>query len=147
LSSTRRNRARAKLHGWQWEQGRRNRPSSYGQLPGQAKELVKMTQTEVIAREMAAKSDEVKARLLDPDKAPPEVGLTESSPSQAGPAGTGTAETGTAETGTAGADMDRPPTASQGPGIADAVVTATWAWPAIAAFIVPGVVFAILMLV
>ncbi|MGI9008948.1 MAG: PH domain-containing protein [Streptosporangiaceae bacterium] len=73
LSSARRNRARAKLHGWQWEQGRRNRPASYGQLPGQAKELVKMTQTEVIAREMAATSDEIKARLLDPDNAPVEV--------------------------------------------------------------------------
>ncbi len=69
LSSTRRTRARAKLHGWQWEQGKRSRPASYGQLPGQAKELVKMTPTEVIAREMAAKSDEVKARLLDPDNA------------------------------------------------------------------------------
>jgi Bacterial PH domain len=131
LSSTRRTRARAKLHGWQWEQGRRNRPSSYGQLPGQAKELVKMTQTEVIAREMATKSDEVKARLLDPDNAPPESDPTQTSPNRSSQAG---------------ANIDGPDTVVQAPGIADAVVTATWAWPAIAAFIVPGIAFAIVML-
>ncbi|HEX9065804.1 MAG TPA: PH domain-containing protein [Streptosporangiaceae bacterium] len=119
LSSTRRTRARAKLHGWQWEQGRRSRPSSYGQLPGQAKELVKMTQTEVIAREMAAKSDEVKARLLDPDNT-----------------------AGDAE----GRQAPGQPAPSAGPAIADAVVTGTWAWPALAAFGVPGIVFAIVML-
>jgi Bacterial PH domain len=102
LSSTRRTRAKARLHGWQWEQGRRNRPSSYGQLPGQARELVKMTQTEVIAREMAAKSEEVKARLLDPD--------------------------------------------NPGTPVADAVVTSGWAWAAIAAVLVPGIAFAIVML-
>ncbi len=128
LSSTRRTRARAKLHGWQQEQGRRSRPSSYGQLPGQAKELVKMTQTEVIAREMAAKSDEIKARLLDPDNvAPPEA-----SPSDAGPS----------EGSAAGAS----PRAARGPAIADAVLTSTWAWPAIAAVLVPGIAFAIAML-
>lgn len=110
LSSTRRTRARAKLQGWQWEQGRRSRPSSYGQLPGQARELVKMTQTEVIAREMASKSDEVKARLLDPDNL--------------GPAGE-----------------------SKEPAIADAVVTTSWAWLTIAAVLVPGIAFAIVMLV
>jgi len=123
LSSTRRNRARAKLHGWQWEQGKRSRPSAYGQLPGQAKELIKMTQTEVIAREMAAKSDDVKARLLDPDNAP--VG---------GVAGTG-------------ADAHDAPRPAVGPGIADAVMTSTWAWPALAAVLVPGIAFAIAMLV
>src|SRR5262249_24060238 len=62
LSSARRGRAKARLHGWQWDHGRRSRPASYGQLPGQAKELVKMTQTEVMAREMAQLSEEAKAR-------------------------------------------------------------------------------------
>ena len=123
LSSTRRTRAKAKLHGWQWEQGRRSRPGSYGQLPGQAKELVKMSQTEIIAREMAAKSDEVKARMLDPDNA---------SPAGAGPLGLSSAE-------------DRTWTAS-GPAIAGAVLTSTLAWPPIAAVLVPGIAFAIAML-
>lgn len=123
LSSTRRTRARAKLHGWQWEQGRRNRPASYGQLPGQAKELVKMTQTEVIAREMAAKSDEVKARLLDPDNA--------------GPAADSTAGAGTLKAG---------PRAPSGLAIADVVLTSRLAWPAIAAVLVPAIAFAIAML-
>ncbi len=63
LSSARRGRAKARLHGWQWDQGRRSRPSRYGQLPGQAKELVKMTQTEIMAREMAKLSEEAKARI------------------------------------------------------------------------------------
>jgi Bacterial PH domain len=129
LSSSRRHRARAKLHGWQWEQGRRSRPSSYGELPGQARELAKMTQTEVIAREMASKSDEVKARLLDPDNA----GLSEAC------AGGGPVEADTAMAGKGQADT--------GPGIADAVVMSRWAWPTIAAVLVPGIAFAIVMLV
>lgn len=122
LSSTRRHRARAKLHGWQWEQGKRSRPSSYGQLPGQARELAKMTQTEVIAREMASKSDEVKARLLDPDNA------------------------GAADPG-ADADASGVSAVPAAPGIADAVVMSRWAWPTIAAVLVPGIAFAIVMLV
>lgn len=129
LSSTRRHRARAKLHGWQWEQGRRSRPSSYGQLPGQARELTKMTQTEVIAREMAAKSDEVKARLLDPDNAPQSEASTAGGPAHAGAGGSG------------------PVAASNGPAIADAVVMTSWAWPTIAAVLVPGIAFAIVMLI
>ena len=63
LSSTRRTRARAKLHGWQWEQGKRSRPASYGQLPGDARELVKMSPTEVMAREMAQLNENARARL------------------------------------------------------------------------------------
>jgi len=111
LSSARRGRARARLHGWQWEQGKRSRPSAYGQLPSHAKELVKMSPTEVIAREMARMSQQARARL--------------------------------------GMDAD-PADDAGGPGSAVApgdVVTGGWAWPAIAAILVPGIAFAISVLV
>src|SRR5215472_16589683 len=57
LSSARRGRAKARLHGWQMERGRRNAPASYGKLPAQAQELTKMPSAEVMAREMAKMSE------------------------------------------------------------------------------------------
>ncbi|MGN6795809.1 MAG: PH domain-containing protein [Streptosporangiaceae bacterium] len=145
LSSARRGRARAKLHGWQMDHGKRNRPSSYGQLPGQAKELVKMTQTEVMAREMAKLSEEARARRWD----------------LADQAGTGTSEAQLGEAGLGDARLDdagfaRPSmNGTKDGGIAadDAAastgefVTAAWSWPALAAFLVPGLAFAIVWLV
>jgi hypothetical protein len=101
LSSARRGRAKARLRGRQWEQGTRNRPSGYGRLPGQAKELVGMSQTEIMARELAKMEEAAKAGRDASD-----AGLDEAD-----------------------------------------VVTSTWAWPAIAAILVPGVAFAIAMLV
>jgi hypothetical protein len=103
LSSPRRARARQQLRGTQWERGKRGAPSGYGRMPGQAKELVKMTPAEVMAREMASISEEVKARRVregDGD-------------------------------GSAGA----------------AVMSVRWAWPAVAAVLVPGIAFAITALV
>jgi len=58
LSAPRRARARAQLKAQQWDRGRRNRPSGYAQLSGQAKELAKMLPAEVIARELAALSEQ-----------------------------------------------------------------------------------------
>jgi len=139
LSSARRGRARSRLHGWQWEQGKRHRPSSYGQLPSQAKELVKMSPAEVIAREMAKMSQEARARLgLDANPADgtaslPARGIGAASPNGSGP-------------GAAGRD----PGADGGPGSAVApgdVVTSGWAWPALAAILVPAMAFAISVLV
>jgi hypothetical protein len=147
LSSARRGRARAKLHGWQMDQGKRNRPSSYGQLPGQAKDLLKMTQTEVMAREMAKLSEEAKARRGEADpagNAPSEAKLGE-----AGLGGARLDDAGLAKPSMNGASKD-------GDGAADGtvtgagsgeVVTASWSWPALAAFIVPGIAFAIVWLV
>lgn len=149
LSSARRGRARAKLHGWQMDQGKRNRPSSYGQLPGQAKELVKMSQTEVMAREMAKLSEEARARRGDsadsagagPSEAKlGEAGLGDSRLDDAGfakPSMNGASKV--ADTG----DGD----SAAGDGAAHAgsgaIVTGAWSWPALAAFIVPAIAFAI----
>jgi hypothetical protein len=153
LSSARRGRARARLHGWQWDQGKRNRPSSYGQLPGQAKELVKMTQTEVMAREMARLSDEAKARSGGADAAG--AGQDDS---RLGEAGLGDARLGDAglaklslngasKNGSRSADADKAGADSATPAGPGEVVTAGWSWQAIAAFVVPGIAFAIVMLV
>jgi Bacterial PH domain len=120
LSSARRGRAKARLHGWQWDHGRRSRPPSYGQLPDRAKELAKMTQTEIIAREMAKLSEEAKARR--PQGRVSLNGTDAAVVSARGP-GAQTRATAPAE-----------------------VVTASWSWPALAAFLVPGIVFAIVML-
>jgi hypothetical protein len=150
LSSARRGRARAKLHGWQMEQGKRNRPSSYGQLPGQAKEILKMTQTEVMAREMAKLSEEARVKRGDAADAggnPPsdvklgEAGLGDSRLDDAGfakPSVNGAKKEGS---GAAGDDA-----ASAGAGSGE-VVAAGWSWPALAAFLVPGIAFAIVWLV
>lgn len=124
LSSARRTRAKARLHGWQWEQGRRSRPASYGQLPGQAKELVKMSPTEVMAREMAQLSEAASARLGRDGSTTGEVSLNGSGPAVA------------AANGGPGADP-----------AAAGVVTSTWAWPALAAMLLPGVAFVISVLV
>ena len=120
LSATRRTRARAKLHGWQWEQGKRSRPASYGQLPEDAKELVKMSPTEVMAREMAQLNEGARARLSE-DDGPGEISLNGS-----GPASAATAEGGHVGTGS--------------------IVTASWAWPALAAILLPGIAFVISVL-
>jgi hypothetical protein len=63
LSAPRRARAKAQLRGRQWETGRRAQPGGYDKMPGQAKELVKMTPAEVIARELAALSEQVNSGL------------------------------------------------------------------------------------
>jgi len=164
LSSARRGRARAKLHGWQWEQGKRNRPSNYGQLPGQAKELVKMTATEVMARELAKLSEEAKlksaeASLGDIDLGDADLGdanlggssltkpgangTSEGASSDAGNSPIGTGKNGTSQAGSTGSAQ----TGSGSVIATGAVLIGTWSWPALAAFLVPGVAFAIVMLV
>jgi hypothetical protein len=138
LPSARRGRARARLHGWQSDQGRRGRLSSYGQLPEQAKELVKMNQTEVMAREMARMLEDAKARRgaggAGPDD---EVTFAEASVKGFSRSGVGANGTGPADASDA---------AWAGAVSAD-VITNTWAWPALAAIGVPGIAFAISMLV
>jgi len=137
LSSARRGRAKARLHGWQWDHGRRSRPASYGQLPGQAKELVKMTQTEVMAREMAQLSEEAKARRgQGQEDQQDRSGIGEASLNGDSPAEAGAAQVSAAWQATA----------AGGAGSAE-VVTSTWSWPALAAILVPGIAFAIVMLV
>ena len=134
LSAARRGRAKARLHGWQVDHGKRVASQSYGKLPAQAQELTKMPSAEVMAREMAKMSEAAKARLgqqaglSDQDMPPASVnGSGPDSADQAGP-GSGQAAPGSV-VATAGD-----------------TVTGTWAWPALAAVLVPGIAFAIVML-
>jgi len=139
LSAARRGRAKAKLHGWQVEHGKRVRSQVYGRLPTQAQELTKMPSAEVMAREMARMSDEAKTRLGRPatssgqDLRP--ASMNGSSP---------------AETGSSGADGHRsggePPDAQGVTVRSGDALTSTWAWPALGAILVPGIAFAIAML-
>jgi hypothetical protein len=149
LSSARRSRARARLQGWQWEQGKRTRPSSYGQLPGQAKELVKMTPTEVMAREMARMSEQARARSgKDTGDAGRGAGdLTTGNLTTGDLGARGPGRVSVNGSGPAGADEN--PAADGRPGgaaAANAVVTSMWSWGALAAILVPGMAFAISVL-
>jgi len=152
LSSPRRNRARAQLRAWQWDQGKRNRPSGYDQLPETAQALVKMTTAEIMARELGAMSDEARFNSVVQD-----VGLD---------AGTGPADedAGRADAVDArpadgpgqairdGGDEAGRPAADPGPADADGTgaddhVSSTWAWPPLVAICVPAVGFIVTLLV
>jgi hypothetical protein len=67
LSSPRRTRARANLRAWQWEQGKKAKPSGYSRMPEQAQSLVRMTTAEIMARELAAMSEEWRFRSVMQD--------------------------------------------------------------------------------
>ncbi len=64
LSSPRRTRARAQLRAWQWDQGKRAKPSGYARMPEQAQSLVRMTTAEIMARELASMSEEARFRSV-----------------------------------------------------------------------------------
>jgi hypothetical protein len=66
LSSPRRARARAAMRGRQWDHGKRSRPSSYDRLPDSAKDVVKLTAAEVMARELGQLSENAHARSAVP---------------------------------------------------------------------------------
>jgi hypothetical protein len=117
LASPRRARARAQLRAWQWDQGRRSRPAGYSQLPHAAQSLVKMTTAEIMARELAAMSDEARFKSVVEDV---DIDVTGSVGQEA----------------SAGAeDADRVPELPWSP--AD-VVSSTWAWPTVLAVLVPA---------
>lgn len=67
LSSPRRQRARAQLRAWQWDQGKLARPNGYTRMPQQAQSLVRMTTAEIMARELAAMSEEARFRSVMKD--------------------------------------------------------------------------------
>ena len=92
-----------------------------------------MTQTEVIAREMARLSEEARARRGDTADAAG-AGFAKPSVNGASKDGTGAAGASAAAGGAAGTWSTE-------------VVTGTWSWPALAAFLVPGIAFAIVMLI
>lgn len=64
LSSPRRSRARAQLRAWQWDQGKRAKPTGYTRMPEQAQSLVRMTTAEIMARELATMSEEARFRSV-----------------------------------------------------------------------------------
>jgi len=125
LSSPRRARARAQLRAWQWDQGKRSRPAGYSQLPQSAQSLVKMTTAEVMARELAAMSDEARFKSVVED-----VDIT-----------------GIESDAVAGAqDAGRVPGQAGSDGPAE-VVSSTWAWPPVLAVVVPALGLLITLLV
>ena len=117
LSSPRRARARAQLRARQWDQGKRNRPSGYSQLPQPAQSLVKMTTAEIMARELAAMSEEARFKSVVED-----VEITVGDDQ----------------------DADRAPAYPASP---VEVVSSTWAWPPVLAIVVPAVGLVITLLV
>jgi hypothetical protein len=127
LSSPRRARARAQIRARQWDLGKRSRPSGYSQLPQSAQSLVKMTTAEIMARELAAMTDEARFKSVveDVDIDVAEVGSDD--------AATRPGE-GDQPVSAGADDVDR----AQAAGPAE-VVSSTWAWPTVLAVLVPAV--------
>ena len=144
LAAPRRSRARAELRGRQWDRGARSTPSSYARLPESARTVAKMTQPEIIARELARLKEEVAAAAQAATTAPAGSGL-------GGPdAGNGTGA-GNVAGNVAGDGADSADRAESGASTAGSAgpttFSARWAWLPIAAILVPGIAFAIAMLV
>ena len=145
LAAPRRSRARAELRGRQWDRGARSTPSSYARLPESARAVAKMTQPEIIARELARLKEEVAAAAAQAATAAtagsglggPDAGNGTGAGNVAGNvAGDGADSADRAESGASTAGSSGPTTFS-----------ARWAWLPIAAILVPGIAFAIAMLV
>ena len=131
LSSPRRARARAQLRAWQWDQGKRHRPSGYNQLPQAAQSLVRMTTAEIMARELAAMSDAARFNAVVEDVDIDVTGI-ESPGGVAGEAVEGAQ------------DADRVPDQAWSPA---EVVSSTWAWPPVLAVLVPAIGLIVTVLV
>lgn len=153
LSSPRRARARAQLRAWQWDQGKRNRPSGYNQLPQSAQSLVKMTTAEIMARELASMSDEARFKSVVEDV---EIDVAGIGSDGAGPAAMprDTASRDTVRSREDAADQEASAgteDADRGPAQAaagwDEAVSSTWAWPPVAAVVVPLVGLVVTLLV
>jgi hypothetical protein len=132
LSSPRRARARAQLRAWQWDQGKRNRPTGYTQMPQAAQSLVRMTTAEIMARELAAMSDAARFKSVVEDV---DIDVTSV---QSDDASTGSDAPPSAE------DADRAPDQAWSPA---EVLSSAWAWPPVLAVLVPAVGLLITLLV
>ncbi|HUD38013.1 MAG TPA: PH domain-containing protein [Streptosporangiaceae bacterium] len=131
LSSPRRTRARAQLRAWQWDQGKRNRPAGYNQLPDQARNLVKMTTAEIMARELAALSDDARFKSVVAA-----VDLDSTAPDQASEP---KADTAPAAAGPGSQPQDQERLVQPEPGQPIQVLSATWAWPPLLAIVLPAI--------
>lgn len=147
LSSPRRARARSQLRAWQWDQGKRNRPSGYTALPQDAKSIVKMTTAEIMARELAALADEARFKSVvhDVDISIEDAVGADSSAVDAAP--------GVADAAGA-ADVPAAAGALTGDDVASAdisagppeVVSASWSWQPMLAMAVPAIAFVVSLL-
>jgi hypothetical protein len=153
LSSPRRARARAQLRAWQWDQGKRNRPAGYNQLPQSGQSLVKMTGAEIMARELAAMSDEARFKSVveDVDIDVASVARDDAQTSSGAlPRDTASrdkvrsSDAGVDPAALAGAEETGQVPDPTGPPV---VVSSTWAWPPVLAALVPAVGLVITLLV
>ena len=145
LSSPRRARARAQLRAWQWDQGKRNRPSGYDQLPQTAQTLVKMTTAEIMARELAALSDEARFKSVVSDV---DIDLSSIPRDLASRDRARSTDAGDEAEATPGrAATDRAAAQEQRPAEPAEVVSAGWAWLPVLAVVVPAVGLLITLLV
>lgn len=140
LSSPRRVRARAQLRAWQWDQGKRNRPAGYNQLPQSAQSLVKMTTAEIMARELAAMSDEARFKSVVEDV---DIDVASIGHDDVGAGGIrrdmasrDTIRVAGTGDGAASSDQVADQVGSAGP---VEVVSSTWAWLPVLAVLVPAV--------
>lgn len=134
LSSPRRARARAQLRGWQWDQGSRSRPTGYAQMPESAQSLVRMTTAEIMARELAALSDNARFNSVVADV---EIDMPNTGPVPSDTASRDTvraAEQGGQDQGAA----DGAPDDSGGADPAE-VMSSAWAWPPVLAVVLPAI--------
>jgi Bacterial PH domain len=131
LSSPRRTRARAQLRAWQWDAGKRSRPSSYSRMPQPAQNLVKMTTAEIMARELAALSDDARFRSVVVDV---ELDASTDLP---------VAEVVELDI----VPDDAVPPAGAVPDAGDDVLTTRWAWPPVLAIVLPAIGYLICVLV
>lgn len=139
LSSPRRARARAQLRAWQWDQGKRGRPSGYSRMPEAAQSIVRMTTAEVMARELAALADEARFQSVVADVDIP------------GPMPRDTASRDTIRS-KAESDEDETPSSDAASAPQDAtgaaeIVSSTWAWPPVLAVVIPVIGLVITLVV
>jgi hypothetical protein len=149
LSSPRRVRARAQLRAWQWDQGKRNRPAGYNQLPQSAQSLVKMTTVEIMARELAAMSDEARFKFVVEDVRIDVAGIgSDDTATGSGAVPRDTASRDKVRSGGPDIDEEAPAGAEKADRVPDQeagsagqayVVSSTWAWPTVLAVLVPTV--------
>jgi PH (Pleckstrin Homology) domain-containing protein len=151
LSSPRRTRARAQLRAWQWDAGKRSRPSSYRRLPQPAQNLVKMTTAEIMARELAALSDDARFRSVVVDV---EIDVSIDQPAADGTALDSVADAVVSEDVAVSEEVllseAGAPEAAAGQGAvgpADDVLISRWAWPPVLAVVLPAIAYLICVLV
>jgi hypothetical protein len=143
ISSPRRARARAQLRSWQWDQGRRNRPTGYAQMPESARSVVRMTTAEIMARELAVLADNARFESVVADV---EIDVPDTGPGARDTASRDTVRGRPASEGPASEDAASEDAASQARQAEDSagagsgeVMSSGWAWPPVLAVVLPAI--------